>query len=211
MRLKRYAAMLAAGIAVVSYHGKSWAQNEPALAGEVRSQEEGAMAGVLVTATRANSTITVTAITDDRGRYSFPADRLAPGAYTLTIRATGYDLDGKPAATVAAEHTATADIKLKKTRNLVAQLTSAEWLASWPGTDTEKRLVADCMSCHTLERIARSAHPAEEWVQIIPRMLRYAQNTTPLAPQLRPASSPASWCSSPSACSGSRNISRPST
>ena len=115
------------------------------------------MAGVMVTATRANSTITVTAITDDRGRYSFPADRLAPGAYTLTIRATGYDLDGKPAATVAAEHTATADIKLKKTRNLVAQLTSAEWLASWPGTDTEKRLVADCMSCHTLERIARSA------------------------------------------------------
>jgi virginiamycin B lyase len=185
MRLKRYAAMLAAGIAVVSCQGKSWAQNEPALAGEVRSQEEGPMAGVPVTATRANSTITVTAITDDHGRYSFPADRLGPGAYTLTIRATGYDLDGKPTATVAAEQTATADIKLKKTRNLVAQMTSAEWLASWPGTDTEKRLVADCMSCHTLERIARSNHPAEEWVQIIPRMLRYAQNTTPLAPQLR--------------------------
>ena len=66
-----------------------------------------------------------------------------------------------------------------------AQLTSAEWLASWPGTDAEKRLVADCMSCHTLERIARSVHPAEEWVQIIPRMLRYAQNTMPLAPQMR--------------------------
>jgi hypothetical protein len=63
MRLKRYAAMLAAGIAVVSYPGKSFAQNEPALAGEVRSQEEGAMAGVPVTATKANSTITVTAIT----------------------------------------------------------------------------------------------------------------------------------------------------
>jgi virginiamycin B lyase len=103
----------------------------------------------------------------------------------LTIRATGYDLDGKPTATVAAEHTANVDLALKKTKNLVAQMTSAEWLASWPGTDTEKRLVADCMSCHTLERIARSSHTAEEWVQIIPRMLRYAQNTTPLAPQLR--------------------------
>src|SRR6201999_3785705 len=44
---------------------------------------------------------------------------------------------------------------------------------------------ADCMSCHTLERIARSTHSAEEWVQLIPRMLRYAQNTIPLAPQLR--------------------------
>src|SRR5882757_221247 len=185
MHMKHYAAMLLAGISVIAFQGSSWAQNEPALAGEVRSQEEGPMAGVPVTAARANSTITVTAITDGQGRYSFPADLLGPGAYTLTIRATGYDLDGKPAATVAAEQTATADIKLKKTRNLVAQMTSAEWLASWPGTDTEKRLVADCMSCHTLERIARSNHPAEEWVQIIPRMLRYAQNTTPLAPQLR--------------------------
>jgi streptogramin lyase len=185
MRLKHFAAMLAAGIAVISYQGKSWAQNEPALAGAVLSPEGAPMEGVPVTATRANSTITVTAITNDQGRYSFPADRLSPGAYSLTIRAIGFDLDGKPTATVAAEQTATADIKLKKTRNLVAQLTSAEWLASWPGTDTEKRLVADCMSCHTLERIARSNHPAEEWVQIIPRMLRYAQNTTPLAPQLR--------------------------
>jgi virginiamycin B lyase len=185
MRLKCYAAMLAAGIAVISWQGKSWAQNEPALAGEVRAPDGAPMEGVPVTAAKANSTITVTAITDDQGRYSFPADRLSPGAYTLTIRATGYDPDGKPTATVAAEQTATADIKLKKTRNLVAQMTSAEWLASWPGTDAEKRLVADCMSCHTLERIARSNHTVEEWVQVIPRMLRYAQNTTPLAPQLR--------------------------
>ncbi len=185
MRLKHYAAMLAAGIAVISYQDASWAQNEPALAGAVLSPDGAPMEGVPVTATKANSTITVTAITNDQGRYSFPADRLGPGAYSLTIRAIGFDLDGKPAATVAAEQTATADIRLKKTRNLVAQMTSAEWLASWPGTDAEKRLVSDCMSCHTLERIARSNHPAEEWVQIIPRMLRYAQNTTPLAPQLR--------------------------
>ena len=58
-----------------------------------------------VTASRDNSTISVTAITDDQGRYSFPADRLGPGAYALSIRATGYDLDGKAAATVAAEQT----------------------------------------------------------------------------------------------------------
>jgi len=185
MFVKRYAAALAASVAAFAYQGPSWAQNEPALKGEVRSAEEGPMGGVTVTATRENATISVTAITNDQGRYSFPADRLGPGHYSLTIRATGYDLDGKPAADVAAEQTATSDLKLKKTRNLVAQMTSAEWLASWPGTDTEKRLVADCMSCHTLERIARSNHPAEEWVQVIPRMLRYAQNTTPLAPQLR--------------------------
>jgi virginiamycin B lyase len=190
MHMNKYAAMLLAGISAIAVHGAasmqaSWAANESALRGEVRSAEEGPMGGVTVTATRDKSTISVTAITDDKGRYSFPADRVGPGAYTLTIRAVGYDLDGKPVANVAAEHTATADLKLKKTRNLVAQLTSTEWLASWPGTDAEKRLVSDCMSCHTLERIARSSHTAEEWVQVIPRMLRYAQNTIPLAPQLR--------------------------
>jgi virginiamycin B lyase len=185
MRIKRFAAVLLTGMSTIAFHSISWAQSAPALTGEVRSAEEGAMGGVTVTATRDKSTISVTAITDDQGRYSFPAGRLAPGTYALTIRAVGYDLDGKPTANVAAEQTVTAHIKLKKTRNLVSQLTSAEWLASWPGTDTEKRLVSDCMSCHTLERIARSSHTAEEWVAIIPRMLRYAQNTTPLAPQMR--------------------------
>jgi streptogramin lyase len=185
MHMKHFAAILLAGISTIALQGASWAQGAPALKGEVRSAEEGAMGGVTVTARQDKSTISVTAITDDQGRYSFPADRLAPGTYALTIRAVGYDLDGKPAANVSADQPATADIKLKKTRNLIAQLSSAEWLASWPGTDVEKRLVSDCMSCHTLERIARSNHPAEEWVAIIPRMLRYAQNTTPLAPQLR--------------------------
>ena len=185
MHMKYFAAILLAGISTIAFHAASFAQSAPALRGEVRSAEEGAMGGVTVTATRDKSTISVTAITGDQGSYSFPADRLAPGTYGLTIRAVGYDLDGKATANVAAEQTATADLKLKKTRNLIAQLTSAEWLASWPGTDAEKRLVADCMSCHTLERVARSNHPAEEWVTIVPRMLRYAQNTTPLAPQMR--------------------------
>jgi virginiamycin B lyase len=185
MHGKHYAAMLLAGIVVSAYHGASRAESAAALTGVVRSVEEGPMGGVTVTASRDKSTISVTAITDDRGRYSFPADRLAPSTYSLSIRAIGYDLDGKATASVAAERTATIDIELKRTRNLAAQLSSAEWLASWPGTDTEKRLVADCMSCHTLERIARSTHTAEEWAQVIPRMLRYAQNTIPLAPQLR--------------------------
>jgi streptogramin lyase len=185
MHKRHFAAVLVAGISLLTLQSTSLAETAAALTGTVRSAEEGPMGGVTVTASRDKSTISVTAITDDRGRYSFPADRLAPGDYALNIRAIGYDLDGKAAASVAAERTATADIGLKKTRNLSAQLTSAEWLASWPGTDTEKRLVADCMSCHTLERIARSTHTAEEWVEIIPRMLRYAQNTIPLAPQLR--------------------------
>jgi hypothetical protein len=133
MSTKHFAAILLAGIAVVTCLGPSQAGNSPALAGAVTSAEEGPMGGVTVTATPDKSTISVTVTTDDQGRYSFPAGRLAPGAYALTIRAVGYDLDGKATANVAAEEPATADLTLKKTRNLVPQLASAEWLASWPG------------------------------------------------------------------------------
>ena len=146
MHVKHFAAILLASVAIFAHHGVSQAGNAPALAGTVTSAEEGPMGGVTVTATpdKSKSTVSVTVTADDQGRYSFPDGRLTPGAYALTIRAVGYDLDGKATANVA-EEPATADLKLKKTRNLVSQMTSAEWLASWPGTDAEKRLVADCM------------------------------------------------------------------
>ena len=44
----------------------------------------------------------------------------------VAIRAVGYDLDGARSADVTAEKTATANIKLKKTKNVAAQLTNAE-------------------------------------------------------------------------------------
>src|SRR4051794_14875448 len=64
-----------------------------ALSGLVSSAEEAAMEGVLVSATRANSNITVTVVTGADGRYAFPADRLGPGRYRIAVRAVGYLLD----------------------------------------------------------------------------------------------------------------------
>ena len=55
MRMKHFAAILLAGISTIAVHSVSSAQNAPALTGEVRSAEEGAMAGVTVTATRDKS------------------------------------------------------------------------------------------------------------------------------------------------------------
>src|SRR5262245_33124946 len=66
-----------------------------ALAGQVTSVEEGPMEGVIVSAKKDGSTVTVSVISDAQGRYSFPAARLEPGRYSLQIRAVGYDLEGQ--------------------------------------------------------------------------------------------------------------------
>ena len=92
------------------------------LTGQVTSAEEGSMEGVVVSAKRADSNITVSVITNDQGRFTIPADRLTPGQYTITTRAVGYDLDGPKQATVAAGGPTSIDVKLRKTRDLSRQL-----------------------------------------------------------------------------------------
>jgi len=59
--------------------GKAQDSAASALGGRVTSQEDGPMEGVLVSAKRTGSTITVTVVTDAQGRYSFPRSRLEPG------------------------------------------------------------------------------------------------------------------------------------
>jgi streptogramin lyase len=160
---------------------------EAALAGQVTSARDAAMEGVLVSAQRNGSPITVTVVSDERGRYGFPADRLPAGTYALTIRAAGFELDGSAAAEVAAGHTATIDLRLRKASDLAAQLTSTEWLISMPGTTEQKLPLIECMSCHTLERVVRSKFSADAFMGVLRRMQTYANNSTTQHPQLRVA------------------------
>ena len=64
-----------------------------------------------------------------------------------------------------------------------AQLTNAEWLLSVPGSDEQKQFLLQCNSCHTLERIVRSTHDADEFMQVFKRMGHYYPGSTPLKPQ----------------------------
>src|SRR5437667_7043156 len=98
------------------------AQAPAALTGTVTSQQEGAMQGVIVSAKKAGGTITISVVTDAQGRYSFPASKLSPGQYAISIRAIGYDLDGPKSVELAAGGPASADIKLVKTKNLSRQM-----------------------------------------------------------------------------------------
>src|SRR5262245_24536380 len=120
------------------------------LSGIVSSQAEGPMEGVLVSAKKEGSTITVTVVSDEKGRYSFPASRLEPGKYSLKVRAVGFDLP-KKSISIKKEKT-TANLVLVKTKDLPSQLSNGEWMASVPGTDAQKGLLLNCVGCHTLER-----------------------------------------------------------
>src|SRR6266480_874363 len=155
-----------------------------ALSGRVSSAEEGAMEGVLVSAKQTGSSVTITVVSDTQGRYSFPASRLQPGTYSLGIRAVGYVLNGPATATVLPQET-TIDLKLAKASNLAAQLTNAEWIASVPGTHSQKRTLLNCVGCHTLERVVRSTHDSAGFVQTLQRMAGYANQSTALRPQRR--------------------------
>jgi virginiamycin B lyase len=160
-----------------------------ALTGLVSSTEEGRMEGVLVSAKKTNATVTTTVVTDKEGRYRFPASRLEPGQYALRVRAAGYDLVGTAGAVTirVTGKTTTADLKLQKTKDLAAQLTNADWFASFPGTDAQKASIRGCTHCHTLERIVRTSYDADKMFAAIERMATYPQLSFPLKIQKLPA------------------------
>ena len=159
-------------------------QVQAQLSGVVSSAEEGNMEGVLVSAKRAGSNMTTTVVTDDKGRYTIPANRVEAGKYTLSIRAVGYDLARRAIVDVAS-NSAQADLKLIKTRDIASQLTNAEWLHSMPGEDNQKRPLLGCVTCHTLERIVRSKYDTDGFLRTIARMSTYANQSTPINPQRR--------------------------
>ena len=143
------------------------------------------MEGVLVSAKREGSNKTITVVSDAKGQYAFPASRLEPGKYTVTIRAVGYELPAPTTPEVSSSGNATADLKLVKTKNLAAQLSNGEWLHSAPGTAQQKRPLLSCVGCHTLDKIMMSKHDAEGFVQTIKRMGTYANQSTFIRPQKR--------------------------
>lgn len=171
-----------AGLAAAQTH------TPPALAGTVTSHADGAMEGVLVGARRAGSTIATWVVTNARGQYSFPRDRMEPGKYTLRVRAAGYKLPDTSVDVTA--HAARLDLQLDKVTRateLGMQLSNTEWLMSVPGTQGQKVALAGCVNCHALQRVLFSRFNAEEMAQVVQRMRRHTNNSSLLHPWMRPA------------------------
>lgn len=175
---------LGAAVAVLVLATNAMAQQSP-LSGQITAPGEGAMEGVVVSAKKDGGIVTISVISDDKGRFSFPSGRLDPGKYAISVRATGYELDGARTLEIGAAGV-TQDIKLKKTRNLAAQLTNSEWMQSIPGPDDMRAALLDCQTCHTLERVFRSTYDSDSFTQVLTRMANYASESFWLKPQLRP-------------------------
>ena len=120
-----------------------------ALGGEVSSTAERRMEGVLVSAQRTGWPITISVVSDAGGRYQFPRAKLGAGTYAIRIRAVGYDPEKPLAVKIRNGKSARLDIRLRKTRDLAAQLTNAEWMSSMPGTPQNKTALLSCVNCHT--------------------------------------------------------------
>jgi streptogramin lyase len=172
--------LAATAFALVLSHA---AQAQTALTGKVTSAAEGAMEGVVVKAKK--GIVTVSVVSNDKGEFSFPSNRLGPGEYTLSIKAVGYDLEGPKTVTVAGDKAASVDVKLVPTKNLASQLSNLEWILSVPGEDAQKRALTGCTNCHTVERILTSKYNAEEMLDVIKRMAQYSNNSFHGKPQLR--------------------------
>ena len=154
-----------------------------ALTGTVSSAEEGKMEGVVVSAKRPGSTIMVSVSTNAKGEYSFPKDRLAPGAYDITMRAAGYTL--KPTkATIPSSGAAQLDLKLAKATadELPLQLTNSEWILSAPGTHDQKLALLRCLDCHGMQRPMFSKEDGSEMAYTLQRMTAHSANASPNFP-----------------------------
>src|SRR3954463_7262430 len=146
---------------------------------------DGALEGVVVSARKEGSPVSVSVVSNAAGEYAFPAGRLEPGRYGMRIRATGYELDGLVSIELADAGAAEVDLKLRKAADLSVQLTNAEWLASFPGSSEQKKFLYGCVGCHTLERVAKSGHDAAGFVQTMKRMAGYTNNSHAERPQVR--------------------------
>ena len=158
-----------------------------ALTGIVSSDAEGPMEGVVVKAKLVGGTITVSVVSDKEGRYNFPVNRLAPGAYQLTIRAIGYVPATPHLLATVGTGTREADIKLNKTADLASQMSDVEWLMSMPGTDAMKqKLFIGCDLCHSLAPILKSKYDAAEWITTLARMHNWIPGSLLSKPILSP-------------------------
>ena len=176
------AGLLAAGLISGSVCGD--AQAQAALTGACPPPTREPMEGVLVSAKKDGSSITTTVVTDEKGRYSFPAGRLEPGHYTIS--------DPRRRLQARRPEDRRRRRRRRRQRRPQAQHRQESSCRSSPAangstacraTDKQKAFLTMCVGCHTLQRVLTSPHNADEFEQVFLRMCALFAGRTPTHPQ----------------------------
>ena len=122
MRWFHHLFLVDAVLIAIALAGCSGMSKGPTISGVVSSDIDAHMEGVLVTAKRVGANISTTVVTDSAGNYSFPAGRLQPGSYALSVRAAGYELDTPANLELEPRQAARRDLSLRRVENVAAQL-----------------------------------------------------------------------------------------
>ncbi len=138
--------------------------------------------GLMVQLISHKTSIRTTVYTNERGQFEFP--KLESGDYVLRVprpmefRRYEKDLvriDGATKLPDIVMERITNGLFLPPTRDILAQLSGAEWLANMPGTAQEKRLFTNgCTnSCHGGDRPFMQKFSPADWVKVVDRMTNY--------------------------------------
>jgi streptogramin lyase len=138
------------------------------------------MEGVVVILQGVDETLLTAVTSDASGQFRFKHERLSPGQYDVSVRAAGYELATPQKVLITQGEQQSVELALQGVTDplrLASQLTSLDWIKSFPGTQEDKDLLVrnmvNCGFCHSLERIARSGYNAEQFAQVIQRMHTY--------------------------------------
>ena len=137
------------------------------------------MEGVLVSAKKAGSTVTITVVSDKDGRFSFPASKIEPGQYALRIRAIGYDLDNHKSIEVAAQKTTTPISSSARPRISRRRCRTPNGSTAFRATIRARAFPQLRRLPHARARHALDPH-ADEFLKItLPRMQSYVNQSIP--------------------------------
>ncbi len=114
-----------------------------------------------------------------RTTMPFPPAKFKPGQYALSVSATGYEVPNRSITVTVGSGNDESRSEARTRFRLPSwsiSLTPAEIMNSLPGTPNKFDSVAECGVCHSMSRILKSTHDAEEFKAVILRM----RNHTPI-------------------------------
>ena len=146
--------------------------------GFVKTNKGDPLEGVMVQLISKKSNIRTTVYSGGDGAYEFP--KLDAGDYTLRIARPleffpfvreAVAIDGSPTLDDIVLTRVVNTELLPPVRDIAAQMSGAEWLASLSGTAEEKSLLTNyCNWCHSYQQIFRNHYDERSWSKIVFRM-----------------------------------------